>query len=301
MSLLDKMIVWSLPLVPKPIVRFFSRIYIAGPALQDGVHTVKQLNAKGIMATMDLLGEFTDSPEKAIKAADEYIEILHAIRDEKLDSNVSVKPTHMGLLVDKELCYQNIRRIVAEAQKMNNFVRIDMEDHPTTDATIDMYLRLKEEFGDHVGIVIQAYLRRTIDDINLLIKHKANVRLCKGIYVEPREIAYKDMAIINENYKYNLEKLISNGCYVGIATHDEKLVWHGLSMVDKYNLKPDQYEFQMLLGVDEKLRDILVHSGHRLRVYVPFGTDWYGYSTRRLKENPRMAGYVFKRIFGLGK
>ncbi len=301
MSLLDKMIVWSLPLVPKPIVRFFSRIYIAGPTLQDGVNTVKQLNAKGIMATMDLLGEFTDSREKAIKAADEYIEILHAIRDEKLDSNVSVKPTHMGLLVDKELCYQNIRRIVAEAQKMNNFVRIDMEDHPTTDATIDMYLRLKEEFGDHVGIVIQAYLRRTIDDINRLIKYKANVRLCKGIYVEPREIAYKDMAIINENYKYNLEKLISNGCYVGIATHDEKLVWHGLSMVDKYNLKPEQYEFQMLLGVDEKLRDILVQSGHRLRVYVPFGTDWYGYSTRRLKENPRMAGYVFKRIFGLGK
>ncbi len=301
MSLLDKMIVWSLPLVPKPIVRFFSRIYIAGPTLQDGVNTVKLLNAKGIMATMDLLGEFTDSREKAIKAADEYIEILHAIRDEKLDSNVSVKPTHMGLLVDKELCYQNIRRIVAEAQKMNNFVRIDMEDHPTTDATIDMYLRLKEEFGDHVGIVIQAYLRRTIDDINRLIKYKANVRLCKGIYVEPREIAYKDMAIINENYKYNLEKLISNGCYVGIATHDEKLVWHGLSMVDKYHLKPEQYEFQMLLGVDEKLRDILVQSGHRLRVYVPFGTDWYGYSTRRLKENPRMAGYVFKRIFGLGK
>jgi proline dehydrogenase len=207
----------------------------------------------------------------------------------------------MGLLVDKELCFQNIRRIVQEAQKLNNFVRIDMEDHPTTDDTIDMYLRLKEEFGDHVGIVIQAYLRRTIDDINLLSKHKANVRLCKGIYVEPREIAYKDMAIINENYKYNLEKLISNGCYVGIATHDEKMIWHGLSMIDKYHLKADQYEFQMLLGVDEQLRDILVKSGHRLRVYVPFGADWYGYSTRRLKENPRMAGFVFKRILGIGK
>ncbi|RLD16933.1 proline dehydrogenase [candidate division KSB1 bacterium] len=301
MSLFDKMIVWSLPLVPKPIVRFFSKIYIAGPHLSDGVKTVKQLNAKGIMATMDLLGEFTDSREKAIKAADEYIEILHAIQKEGLDSNVSVKPTHMGLLVDKELCFQNIRRIVQEAQKLNNFVRIDMEDHPTTDDTIDMYLRLKEEFGDHVGIVIQAYLRRTIDDINLLSKHKANVRLCKGIYVEPREIAYKDMAIINENYKYNLEKLISNGCYVGIATHDEKMIWHGLSMIDKYHLKADQYEFQMLLGVDEQLRDILVKSGHRLRVYVPFGADWYGYSTRRLKENPRMAGFVFKRILGIGK
>ncbi len=301
MSLFDKMIVWSLPLVPKPIVKIFSKIYIAGAHLSDGVQTVKKLNAKGIMATMDLLGEFTDSKEKAIKAADEYIEILQAIQKEGLDSNVSVKPTHMGLLVDKELCYQNIRRIVAEAQKMNNFVRIDMEDHTTTDDTIDLYLRLKDEFGDHVGIVIQAYLRRTIKDINTLCQHKANVRLCKGIYVEPREIAYKDMAIINENYRYNLEKLISNGCYVGIATHDEKMIWHGLSLIDKYGLKPDQYEFQMLLGVDEQLRDIIVKSGHRLRVYVPFGVDWYGYSTRRLKENPRMAGFVFKRIFGLGK
>ncbi len=301
MSLFDKMIVWSLPLVPKPIVKFFSKIYIAGAHLSDGVRTVQKLNAKGIMATMDLLGEFTDSKEKAIQAADEYIEILQTIQKEGLNSNVSVKPTHMGLLIDKELCYRNIRRIVQEAQKHNNFVRIDMEDHTATDDTIDMYLRLKEEFGEHVGIVIQAYLRRTIDDVNRLCQHKANVRLCKGIYVEPREIAYKDMAIINESYKYNLEKLINAGCYVGIATHDEKMVWHGLRLIDKYHLKPEQYEFQMLLGVDEQLRDILVKSGHRLRVYVPFGADWYGYSTRRLKENPRMAGFVFKRILGIGK
>ncbi len=301
MSLFDKMIVWSLPLVPKPIVKFFSKIYIAGPYLKDGVKTVKKLNADGIMATMDLLGEFTDSEEKAIKAANEYIEILHTIQAQGLNSNISVKMTHMGLLVDKELCYQNIRRIVAEAKKINNFVRIDMEDHTTTDDTIDVYLRLKEEFGDHIGIVIQAYLRRTFKDINHLVQHKANVRLCKGIYVEPYEIAYKDMPIINENFKYNIEKLISNGCYVGIGTHDEKLIWHGLSLIDKYALKSHQYEFQMLLGVNEKLRKLLVKSGHRLRVYVPFGDDWYGYSTRRLKENPRMAGFVFKRIFGIGK
>ncbi|NOX88787.1 MAG: proline dehydrogenase [Calditrichaeota bacterium] len=299
MSLLDKMVVWSLPLVPKPIVKIFSKIYIAGSKLEDGVVTVRKLNKKGMMATMDLLGEFCDTKEKAEKAADAYIEILHTIQSEGLNSNVSLKPTHMGLLIDKEFCYRNIRRIVAEAEKLNNFVRIDMEDHTTTTDTIEMYLRLKEEFDDHVGTVIQAYLRRTMEDINHLIKHKANLRLCKGIYVEPREIAYKDMAIINENFKYNLEKLLANGCYVGIATHDEKLVWHALMLIEKYNLKPEQYEFQMLLGVDEKLREIIVNAGHRLRVYVPFGEDWYGYSTRRLKENPKMAGIVFKRVMRL--
>ena len=302
MKWLDQMIVWSLPLVPKPIVRFFSKIYIAGSTLEDGVKKVKELNAKGIMATMDLLGEFSKEEAICKQAADSYIEMLHTIDREKLDSNVSLKPTHMGLLISKEFCYQNIRRIVQEAQKLNNFVRIDMEDHTTTDDTIDIYLKLKEEFGNqHVGTVIQAYLRRTIDDINKLIAHQANLRLCKGIYVEPKEIAFKDMAIINESYKYNLDKLLSNGCYTGIATHDEKLIYHALTVIDRLKLKKEDYEFQMLLGVQEQLRDILVKAGHRLRVYVPFGKDWYGYSTRRLKENPRMAGYVFKRIFSKGK
>ncbi len=298
MKWLDKLIVWSLPLVPKPIVKFFSKIYIAGSTLEDGVAKVKELNAQGIMATMDLLGEFSTDQQICIEAADSYIEMLQTIEREKLNSNVSVKPTHMGLLISKEFCYQNIRRIVQEAQKLGNFVRIDMEDHTTTDATIEIYLKLKNEFGgEHVGTVIQAYLRRTIDDINHLIEHQANLRLCKGIYVEPREIAFKDMAIINESFKYNLEKLLSKGCYTGIATHDEKLIYHALTLIDRLKLNREDYEFQMLLGVQEQLRNILVAAGHRLRVYVPFGKDWYGYSTRRLKENPRMAGYVFKRIF----
>ncbi|MEJ2543287.1 MAG: proline dehydrogenase family protein, partial [Calditrichaceae bacterium] len=222
---------------------------------------------------------------------------LKTIHDEKLDSNVSVKPTQMGLSIDKELCYNHIKRIVETAKKYNNFVRIDMEDRHYTTDTIEIYIKLKNEFENHVGTVIQAYLRRTFDDINNLIRHKANLRLCKGIYVEPREVAYKEMAIINENYKYNLEKLLSAGCYVGIATHDEILVWHALSLIEKYKLKPEQYEFQMLLGVDAKLRQIIVDAGHRLRVYVPYGQEWYAYSTRRLKENPKMAGYVFKAIF----
>jgi proline dehydrogenase len=300
MSLFDKLVVWSLPLVPKSIVGYFSKTYISGPQLQDAVRVIKDLNAKGIMATMDLLGEESKDRENARQAMEEYIRVLQTISDEKLDSNVSVKPTQMGLLIDKEFCYENIKSIVQEAMKYNNFVRIDMEDRHCTSDTIGIYLRLKEEFEGHVGTVIQAYLRRTSDDINQLIKHKANLRLCKGIYVEPREAAYKDMAIINDNFKFNLEKLLSNNCYVGIATHDEQLVWHALTLIERFNLKKEDYEFQMLLGVDEQLRQIILDAGHRLRVYVPYGQEWYAYSTRRLKENPKMAGYVFKRIFHLG-
>jgi proline dehydrogenase len=208
----------------------------------------------------------------------------------------------MGLNIDKEFCFENIRGLVSDAAKINNFVRIDMEDASTTDDTIDIYLRLRKEY-DKVGTVLQSYLRRTIDDINKLIPHWANLRYCKGIYNEKREIAYKDKHLINENFNYGLEKLLDNGCYVGIATHDERLVWHALKLIDQMKLTTDKYEFQMLLGVDHELRRILVNSGHRLRVYVPFGTEWFGYSTRRLKENPAIAGHILKgllnRIFRL--
>ena len=299
MGLLDKLTVWSLPFIPKPIVGYFSKPYIAGSKLEDAVKIIKELNAKGIMATIDLLGEEITHKDQAAAAAEEYKDILREIDREKLDANVSVKPTHMGLLLDEEFCFNNIRAIVQEAVKFNNFVRIDMEDHTATDQTIDMYLRLKKEFDGHVGTVIQSYMRRTMDDINHLIEHKANLRLCKGIYNEPREVAYKDMFSINDNYNYNLRKLLSNGCYTGIATHDEKLVWYALSVIDELKLDKKDYEFQMLLGVDEQLRDIIVAAGHRMRIYVPYGKDWYAYSVRRLKENPQMAGYILKKILHL--
>jgi proline dehydrogenase len=299
MSLFDKLIVLGLPLVPKPIVGYFSKTYIAGPCLDDAVRVVKNLNAENIMATIDLLGEESLEKEHASFAVEEYKRILSVIKELGLNANVSLKPTHMGYLIDKEYCYENIREVIRAAKSHNNFVRIDMENRHTTSDTIDMYLRLKEEFEGHVGTVIQAYLRRTSADINRLIEHRANLRLCKGIYVEPREDAYQDMAIINENFSFNLEKLFKNNCYVGIATHDEKLVWQALRLIEELKLNPLKYEFQMLLGVDEQMRRILVNSGHRLRVYVPYGKDWYPYSTRRLKENPKMAGIVFKRILGL--
>lgn len=301
MSLLDKMVVWSLPLVPKPLVGYFSREYIAGPEMKDALEVVKELNARGIMATLDLLGEEVERREQSIAAADEYIEMLEQISRLKLDANISLKPTHMGLLLDNAFCFENIERIIKKARELNNFVRIDMEDHTTTTNTIDFYLRYKEKYNGHVGTVIQAYLRRTNDDIAHLMEQRANLRLCKGIYVESRDIAYKDMAIINESYKYNLERLLrAEGCYVGIATHDEKLVWHAQRLIHDFNIPREKYEFQMLLGVDPQLRDIIVKEGHRLRVYVPYGREWYAYSTRRLKENPRMAGMMFKKIFGLG-
>jgi proline dehydrogenase len=209
---------------------------------------------------------------------------------------VSIKPTHLGLKIDKEFCYNNIRSIVEEAQKYNNFVRIDMEDHTCTTDTIEIFLRLKKDYSN-VGMVIQSYLRRTTDDLNTLIEQKANLRLCKGIYIEPRPVAYRDPSIINDNFKYGLEKLLGAGCYVGIATHDEKLVWHALSQIDKLKLRREEYEFQMLLGVTEELRDVLVSAGHPLRIYVPFGKHWYAYSMRRLKENPNIARSIIKNIF----
>ncbi|MBD3223239.1 MAG: proline dehydrogenase [Caldithrix sp.] len=297
MSLMDKLVVWSLPLVPKPIVGYFSKTYIAGSKLEDAVRVVKNLNAQNITGTIDLLGEENHKEEDVVKAVDQYKSVLDAIKAEGLDSGISVKPTHMGWMISKEFCSENISELIEKAASMNIFVRIDMEDHTTTTDTIDMYVKLQEQYGDAVGTVIQSYMRRTSDDINYLIKYKANLRLCKGIYNEPREIAYKDMAIINDNFVFNLEKLLKNGCYVGIATHDEKLVWHALRIIEELNLNKDQYEFQMLLGVDEQLRKIIVDAGHHLRVYVPFGEEWYAYSTRRLKENPKMAGHVFRNIF----
>jgi proline dehydrogenase len=302
MNWFNKLIALTLPFVPKPIVGFFSRHYIAGDQLEDAVTLVRELNNQKMMATIDVLGEEVKEKEQSLKAIELYKEVLEAIHREKLDANISVKPTHMGLKIDKEFCFENIKELVLEAAKVNNFVRIDMEDASTTDDTIDIYLRLKKDFSN-VGTVMQSYLRRTVDDINHLIPHHSNLRYCKGIYNEKRDIAYKDKSIINDNFNYGLEKLLRNGCYVGIATHDEKLVWHALKLIDQLQLQPEQYEFQMLLGVDHELRRILVNSGHRLRVYVPFGTEWFGYSTRRLKENPAIAGHIIRdlinRVFGL--
>jgi proline dehydrogenase len=205
----------------------------------------------------------------------------------------------MGLELDKEFAFANIREIVARAAILNNFVRIDMEDHPCTDDTLEFFRRLREEFPGHVGVVLQSYLRRTLDDIESLSDGLLHFRLCKGIYNEPRSIAYKDMEIINRSFVCCLEKMFEKKAYVGIATHDEKLIFEAQQLISRFGLKRHEYEFQMLLGVDPELRDILVTQGHRLRIYVPFGKSWLPYSKRRLKENPSIARHALKQMLGM--
>jgi proline dehydrogenase len=276
-------------------VHLVAKRYIAGPALVDAMRVVRVLNAEGAMGTVDILGEDITERTAAEAAARAYVDVLEAIRRERLDSNISVKLSALGLRIDPELCHALMRTVVGAAREHGAFVRIDMEDSSVTSVTLEMYKRLRREFAN-VGVVLQACLRRTLADARELAQIKANVRLCKGIYREPRAIAYQDREIVRRNYAAILETLLRAGSYVGIATHDELLVWEGLRLVQQLGLTREEYEFQMLLGVEDELRHILVAGGHRLRVYIPFGAQWYGYSMRRLKENPQVAGYVFKAM-----
>lgn len=295
MSLFNRLLVTSLPLVPKAIVGRVAARYVAGETLDDALGIIRKLNAEGAMATLDVLGEEVSERGKATASTDEYVRALQTIAAQQLDSNVSIKPTMLGLKIDEGFCRDNIERIVATAKEHGNFVRIDMEDHTTTDATLRMYRDLHARYGN-VGVVLQAYMRRTLRDIAELPKQGANVRICKGIYVEPRQIAWKGYDTVRANYLQALEKLIAFGVYPAIATHDEYLACQAVAMVDKHGLSREQYEFQMLLGVDDQLRKILLEGGHRLRVYVPYGRDWYPYSIRRLRENPEVARHVLRAM-----
>ena len=296
MSLSDKLIAATLPIVPKPLVRVFAGPYIAGETLDDMILVIESLNRDGLMAAAGILGEFVTRREESEEAVRDYEKALDEIAARKLDSNIHIKPTHLGLKLDKEFCYQNIRTILEHAKSQGNFVRMDMEDSPTIDDTLELFFRLREDF-DNFGCVIQARMRRSLGDVRRLADVGANVRLCKGVYLEPREIAYTDRAIIQENYVMLLDELLSAGCYVGIATHDELLVWEAYRLIDRLGLEPHQYEFQMLHGVERELRKIVHDAGHRLRVAVPYGPNWYPYSVRRLRKNPAIAGYVLKSIF----
>ncbi len=297
MSILNKLIVNLLPLIPKPVVGQVAKRYIAGITLPDGVRAVKALNAKGLFATMDLLGEDVNDGAEATQVKTNILPILRSIKENNLKSNVSIKPTQLGLKIDKDLCYRNIKEILSEASSLGNFVRIDMEDATTTDDTLDLYRRLRKDGFTNMGMVIQAYMRRSESDVKALVKEGANFRLCKGIYNESPSIAYKGRQEIRDNYLRLLQIMLDGGSYVGIATHDDFLIDGATSFIQKANLDKSKYEFQMLLGVRERRRDQIVGEGHRLRVYVPYGEQWYAYSTRRLKENPLMAWYITKAIF----
>lgn len=301
----NKMVASILPFMPKSLVWIFSRRYIAGKTIDDAIAASKKLNEEKCMVTIDLLGEFITKLKQAEENKNKYLEIIDAIEENKIDGNYSLKPTMFGLLIDKEVCYKYIREIVAKAAKHNNFVRIDMEDSQCVDLEIELFRKLKKEFPANVGLVLQAYLRRTYDDIKKLsdIHTKElplSFRLCKGIYVEPEKIAFKKYEEINKHFLEDLDLMFEMGMYPGIATHDIPLVEGAYKLIEKYKVPHEKYEFQMLYGVTPQLRQSIIDNGHRMRIYVPFGKDWFAYSTRRLKENPKMASEIIKALFVRG-
>jgi proline dehydrogenase len=297
-AILDRAIVRLLPAVPKPVVRRISSRYIAGTELEDACRVVQRLNDEGKLATIDVLGEEITSAEEARAIAHTYEDVFATVERRRLDSNVSVKLTALGLKLGYDLCRENLRLVVRRAAESSNFVRIDMEDSSTTDATLRLYRELREAGHDNVGVVLQASLRRTVSDVAALADLKPSVRLCKGIYVEPEELQFHDFQAVRANFVRALEALLEAGCYVGIATHDEWLIDEGKRLVARNGLGREAYELQMLLGVRERLGDALVREGHRLRIYVPFGRHWYAYSLRRLQENPKIAGYIAADTLG---
>jgi proline dehydrogenase len=297
-ALLDRAIVRLLPTVPKPVVRRISERYIAGTELEDACRVVKRLNDDGKMATIDVLGEEITKREEALEIAREYGDVFAAIEREGLDSNVSVKLTALGLKLDYEFCRENLAELVRGAAERSNFVRIDMEDSSCTDDTLRIYRDLHAEGMVNVGIVLQAALRRTLADVHSLPDSSLNVRICKGIYLEPPEVAFQGFEEVRDSFVRALDDLLEAGAYVGIATHDEWLVSEALRLVERHGRARDEYEFQMLLGVRPPLGDRLVREGHRLRIYVPYGRHWYSYSLRRLQENPKIAGYIAADTLG---
>jgi proline dehydrogenase len=301
----NKFIATILPFFPKKFIWIFSRPYISGETMEDAIKVSKYLNNKNIKVTLDVLGEFIHTLDEAEVNKKEYLNLIEYSSKNGIDGNFSLKPTSFGLLIDKPICYRHIREIVAKASSYNSFIRIDMEDSPCTDDEIELFRRLKAEFPGNVGLVLQAYLRRTMDDIRGMTNLNSNdiplnIRLCKGIYVEDEGIAYKKYEEINMHFLEDLEYMFINKIYVGIATHDKPLIDGAYKLIKKYNVPKNMYEFQMLYGVTPGLRESIVNEGHIMRVYVPFGKQWFGYSTRRLKENPKMASHIIKALFHKG-
>jgi len=296
MNPINTILVKTIPLLPKKLVRVFANKYIAGDNINDAVAAVRALNSKTIMATIDVLGESIKDKNEAVQSKNESLEVIDTIVKQNLDGNLSVKLTMLGLAMDYNLCKSLFTEILEDAKSKNIFVRIDMESSSVTDITIKMYKEMRVKY-DNVGLVLQAYLRRTEKDAMELTEEKSNFRLCKGIYVEPESIAYKSKQEIRDNFIKVLRVMFEHNAYVGIATHDDYLTDVAEKIIKEMNLSSDKFEFQMLLGVREWLRDRLVTNGHRLRVYVPFGQRWYEYSIRRFQENPNIAGQVLKSIF----
>ena len=296
--LLDRAIVQLLPAMPRPVVRRISSRYIAGDGLADASAVARELNEQRKLATIDVLGEEITNEAETHAIARAYEDVLSEIARRHLDANVSVKPTALGLGLDYGLCRKNLTRLLDFARIRGNFVRVDMEDATTTDATLQLYRELRAEGYDNLGIVLQASLKRTLADIDALAPLRPNVRVCKGIYVESPKIQYRDDNAVRTSFVRSLEALFDAGCYVGIATHDDLLIIQAERLVQERRLSRDEYEFQMLLGVRPELGNKIVARYHKLRIYIPFGAYWYEYSLRRLQENPSIAGYIASDTVG---
>jgi proline dehydrogenase len=296
MNLFNRFVVGTLPFVPRSIVRHFAGRYIAGESLDEAVACVRRLNSEGRCATLDVLGEDVTTEGEAIGARDQNLVVLDRIAQERIDSNLSIKLTSLGLKLGKELCTGNVREILKRAKQHGIFVRFDMEDSTCTSDTIDVFETLNREYPQS-GIVIQAYLHRSEADVRKLAAKKTNFRLCKGIYKEKPSVAIQGREEVQQNFLLLLRIMLEQGSYVGIATHDSVLVDGALKMIGEMSLDGAAYEFQMLLGVRPELRRKLAEAGHRVRLYVPFGEHWYGYSIRRFKENPEIAGYILRALF----
>ena len=296
MSIINIAIANMLPFVPKPVIGYFAKRYIAGDKLEDAIRVISELNDEGFMCTVNILGENIKKIESAVNYLQRYKEILNELTEKKLDSNISIKMTQMGMGLDDKVCLKQMDEIIQLSKKENNFVRIDMEESIYTSKTLEIHSKLAKKHNN-VGIVIQAYLRRSESDVSELLKIKAGVRLCKGIYVEPREIAFKNRENIRLNYTRLLKMLLRGGRYVGIATHDERLVYEAYDIINEMGLGKEEYEFQMIYGVNKEMGKKILADGHRLRIYVPYGEEWLAYSIRRLKENPDIAGHIIKNIF----
>lgn len=297
--MLNTLIIQSLPLMPKPLVAKVAKKYIAGASLHDAIRVTKELEQKKASVTIDVLGEFVESKEQARHEYRASMQVLDAIKENNLRAYLSIKPTSLGLGINFDFGFDHIRSIVSKAHELGVFVRMDMENSPYTTDTLRAYKRLREEGLSNCGVVLQAYLKRTQDDIRDLAPYKPNVRLCKGIYVESESIAYKHPDEIRKNYMECLKLLMENASKIGIATHDDFLINNAQKLLREQNIDSERYEFQMLLGVREYRRDEIIAQGHAMRIYVPFGEDWYGYSIRRLKENPAIARNVIKAFFSL--
>jgi proline dehydrogenase len=303
--MLNKFIASTLPYFPKKFIWIFSRDYISGETIEDAMIASKELNGMNIRVTIDVLGEFIKNLDEALENKKEYLNLIDVAYRNSINGNFSLKPTSFGLLIDKNECYKHVREIVEKAASYNGFIRIDMEDSPCTDLEIELFRGLRAEFPANVGLVVQAYLKRTLDDIKGLSDLNSDsvplsIRLCKGIYVEPEAIAFKKPEVINQHYLEDLEYMFRNKIHAGIATHDKVIVEGAYNLISKYKVPLNMFEFQMLYGVTPKLRESIVNNGFPMRVYVPFGKQWFGYSTRRLKENPKIASHIIKALFYKG-